>query len=144
MPRFQRNRICKVFRFSASHQLDWLSDNHPCSRLHGHNYRFEVILEGECDPNKAWIYDFGELSKTVRERVLTILDHRHLNDIVGLEHPTAENLAYWILDQIHGGLPKVTVRVWETDNCYAEAWTGGHVNQNIGKLYNWTGNGIIT
>ncbi|HBU96439.1 6-pyruvoyl trahydropterin synthase family protein, partial [Thalassospira lucentensis] len=38
--------ITKQFAFSASHQLAGLDADHPCSRLHGHNYIVEVELKG--------------------------------------------------------------------------------------------------
>src|SRR5215468_9371730 len=30
--------ISKFFEFSAAHHLTGLPDDHPCSRVHGHNY----------------------------------------------------------------------------------------------------------
>lgn len=30
--------IAKGFHFSASHQLYRLPEEHPCARMHGHNY----------------------------------------------------------------------------------------------------------
>ena len=45
------------------------------------------------------------------------LDHRLLNDVKGLENPTAEIIAAWFLNQI----PDVeSVRVYENDDCWAE------------------------
>ena len=37
--------IAKTFYFSASHVIGGLPPEHPCSRLHGHNYEVEVILQ---------------------------------------------------------------------------------------------------
>ena len=34
--------ISKEYHFSASHQLHDLPEDHPCHRLHGHNYVVEV------------------------------------------------------------------------------------------------------
>ena len=40
-------RITKEFHFSASHQLKDLPDDHPCARMHGHNYVVVIELAGE-------------------------------------------------------------------------------------------------
>jgi hypothetical protein len=37
--------IAKRFAFSASHIIGGLPDEHPCGRLHGHNYEVEVVLQ---------------------------------------------------------------------------------------------------
>jgi len=53
--------------------------------------------------------------------VLARLDHHTLNEIDGLENPTAENIAVWITHQIQTHLPLLTsVRVYETPMCWAE------------------------
>lgn len=44
-----RHRIAKSWRFEASHQLGHLPQSHQCSRLHGHGYRVEVVLEWSGD-----------------------------------------------------------------------------------------------
>jgi len=35
------------FSFEASHRLSLLPETHKCSRLHGHHYVVEVVLESE-------------------------------------------------------------------------------------------------
>ena len=37
-------KISKEFYFSAAHALFGLPDDHPCTRLHGHNYVVTVHL----------------------------------------------------------------------------------------------------
>ena len=37
--------IAKRFAFSASHVIGGLPADHPCARLHGHNYEVEVVLQ---------------------------------------------------------------------------------------------------
>ena len=39
--------IAKQFSFSASHVIDGVPEDHPCGRLHGHNYTVEVQLAAE-------------------------------------------------------------------------------------------------
>jgi len=44
-----------------------------------------------------------------------LLDHRYLNEIDGLENPTAENIARWIWKRIKPTLPQMAqVNVAET------------------------------
>src|SRR5512136_1258104 len=88
----RRMRLDVDFSFAAAHRLPRYEG--PCFRLHGHNYRFQVSLEGEVDPRTGMITDFGVVKDVVTEEVLVRADHRNLNDV--LENPTAENIARWI------------------------------------------------
>jgi 6-pyruvoyltetrahydropterin/6-carboxytetrahydropterin synthase len=89
-------------------------DDHKCRRLHGHTYRIEVALEGELDPELGWVVDYGEVSRVV-DPVVRELDHRCLNDLPGLENPTAEILAAWLFDRLCPALPQIVeVTVCET------------------------------
>jgi 6-pyruvoyltetrahydropterin/6-carboxytetrahydropterin synthase len=45
------------------------------------------------------------------------VDHRLLNEIAGLENPTAEIIANWFFQRIEGC---ESVRVYENDDCWAE------------------------
>lgn len=82
--------IGKVFTFSASHQLAF-GPNHPCSRLHGHNYTVEIELRAEDLDVRGAIVDYGDL-RALKTYLDDRYDHRHLNDVMHLS-PTAENLA---------------------------------------------------
>ena len=93
-------RIWKEFSFDASHQLVNLPPEHKCSRLHGHTYRFRLHIGGGIDPTVGWIADWGGLIRAAAEMIINELDHRHLNDINGLEIPTAEILALWIYRRV--------------------------------------------
>jgi P-type Ca2+ transporter type 2C len=42
--------IAKRFAFSASHVIGGLPADHPCARLHGHNYEVEVVLQSPGAP----------------------------------------------------------------------------------------------
>lgn len=83
--------ISKEFHFSASHQLKGLAENHPCSRLHGHNYIVEVQLQSEELDEKGFVVDYGGLS-IIKDYIDSVLDHKHLNDVMD-NNPTAENIA---------------------------------------------------
>lgn len=83
--------ITKRFDFSASHQLRQLPPEHPCARVHGHNYQVEIELFAyELDPATGFVIDYRELD-VFKRWIDETLDHRHLNDVV--ETPTAEVLA---------------------------------------------------
>ena len=97
--------IVKEFRFEAAHLLPNVPEGHKCRRLHGHSFRFEVILKGEVDPEIGWLMDFGDLSKIVKPMVSENLDHYYLNDVPGLENPTSEMIAMWLWKKLKPDLP---------------------------------------
>jgi 6-pyruvoyltetrahydropterin/6-carboxytetrahydropterin synthase len=107
-----RTRITKSFTFDAAHWLPEVPEDHKCRRLHGHTYEVIVGLEGELDARLGWVVDYGEVSRAV-DPVIRELDHRCLNDISGLENPTAEILASWLHARLCRALPPladITVR----------------------------------
>jgi len=83
--------IRKSFEFSASHQLSGLPKEHPCSRLHGHNYIVVVELQSETLDPTGFIVDYRQLDD-LKRWIDNNLDHKHLNDFFGF-NPTAENMA---------------------------------------------------
>jgi 6-pyruvoyltetrahydropterin/6-carboxytetrahydropterin synthase len=113
-------KISQAFSFEAAHLLPNVAEGHRCHQLHGHSYRVELRLEGPVDPVTGFVADFFAIEaafKPVRER----LDHHYLNDIEGLENPTAENIAIWIWQQMKTVLPQLArVVVFETQDCFAE------------------------
>ena len=111
----RRMRLDVEFYFAAAHRLPRYEG--PCFRMHGHNYRFFVALEGEVDPRTGMIADFGEVKRIVQEQVLARVDHRNLNDV--LENPTAENIARWIWEALEPHVPGLAeIRLYEIpDSC---------------------------
>lgn len=113
-------RLVREFSFEAAHRLPGAPEGHKCTRLHGHSFRVQVVCEGEIDPTTGWLIDFGEI-KRVFEPLLSRLDHRYLNDIEGLENPTAENIARWIWQRLKPELPVLTqVNLAETCSARCE------------------------
>ena len=94
----------KTFQFEAAHRLPHVPANHKCARLHGHSFRVEIAVAGECDPNMGWLMDYAELSAAFKP-LLNQLDHYYLNDIPGLENATSENVARWIWERLKPALP---------------------------------------
>jgi 6-pyruvoyltetrahydropterin/6-carboxytetrahydropterin synthase len=112
MPRIE---MVKEFRFEAAHRLTAVREGHKCARMHGHSFRIEIKLEGEVDPQKGWLIDFGDISSVVKPILRDHLDHKCLNDISGLENPTSEHLCIWLWNHIKPSLPfLVEVTVHET------------------------------
>ena len=114
-----RDSLTKSFNFEAAHWLPTFPEEHKCRRLHGHSFQVDVVVEGEVEPEKGYLVDFGELKKVV-EPVIDSLDHRLLNDIPGLENPTSEMVARWVWDNLVEKIPllcEVHVRETCTSGC---------------------------
>ncbi len=112
--------IAKRFAFSASHVIGGLAPQHPCARLHGHNYEVEVLLQADALDAVGFVRDYRELS-VLKDFIETSLDHRHLNDVLGHDRTTSEAIAKWIYDWCRARWPEVTaVRVSETPKTWAE------------------------
>ena len=112
-------RLVKTFHFEAAHDLPTFPEGHKCRRLHGHSFRFDVVVEGEVDPAKGYLMDYGDIKKAA-EPLVKQLDHYYLNDIEGLENATSENLAKWIYDRLRPSLPllrSIIVRETCTSEC---------------------------
>lgn len=126
--------ITRRFDFSASHQYlrpDWTAAQNeaafgPNVRQHGHNYRLEVSLEGPIDPLTGMIMNLTEVKRIVG-RVLERYDHRNLN----VDHPafaerlpTTEHIAMQLAQEIApalpGGVRLARIRLWETEDLFAE------------------------
>jgi len=105
--------VTKIFSFAASH---FLTKYHgKCENLHGHNYTLEVSVLGEMREDDL-VYDFVELKKVVKRKIISELDHHHLND--RFENPSAEVIAVWIWEQLEQDLHLFEIKLWETSTCF--------------------------
>jgi len=109
-------------RFSAAHRLRGYDGK--CERLHGHNYRVELVLGcGELN-GLGVVMDFQDL-KDVLGKVVGRIDHRYLNEVEPFDtvNPTAEQIARHVCEAAACRLPDgVTVRkvtCWESETCAA-------------------------
>jgi 6-pyruvoyltetrahydropterin/6-carboxytetrahydropterin synthase len=102
--------LIKEFEFDAAHNL--IHYHGKCERLHGHTYKLLVKLEGEVD-SEGMIYDFVELKKLVKDRVIDKFDHAYLNDII--PQPTAENIAVFVWKELEGQVRKDNCRLYEIE-----------------------------
>lgn len=121
--------ISKVFLFSASHVLNNLPGTHPCSRLHGHNYKVTVYLQSTKLNETGFVVDYREL-EPIKQFIDNTFDHRHLNDVFASEilipseftntNPSAENIAKLIFKKFCKQFPQlIAVEVSETDKTVA-------------------------
>ena len=110
-----RTRLGRCYRVEAAHHLPRLPEGHRCRNLHGHNYRVEIVVRGGLD-ERGFVRDFAEIDADLAP-LLAQVDHRLLNDVEGLENPTAEIIAAWFLARIRDC---ESVRVYENDDCWAE------------------------
>ena len=105
----------KTFQFEAAHLLPRLPRTHKCRRLHGHSFKVEIVVAGECDPRLGWLMDYAEISRLFRP-LWEKLDHRYLNEIPGLANPTSEIIAAWIWRRLKLRLPLLT-EIVVTETC---------------------------
>jgi 6-pyruvoyltetrahydropterin/6-carboxytetrahydropterin synthase len=96
--------LAKDFEFEAAQWLPSFPEGHKCRRLHGHSFRVTVAVQGPVDPETGIVYDHGRISQAV-EPLITLLDHKLLNEIPGLENPSLERLAQWFWERLASKLP---------------------------------------
>lgn len=139
MPRMQ---LTRAVRFSAAHRYhrpEWSDARNrevfgACANPHGHghDYRLEVTVEGEVDPETGFSVDLARLDAVLREEVIDRLDHQHLNFALpefapGGLVPTTENILLLLWRRIHRRLENarlVRLRLWEGADLWVE-WDGG-------------------
>jgi 6-pyruvoyltetrahydropterin/6-carboxytetrahydropterin synthase len=108
--------ISRRYSFEAAHWLPKVGEYHKCHRMHGHNYEIEVTVDGDVLEN-GFLIDFWDLDKVVHP-LIDKVDHRTLNDIDGLDNPTAELIAGWFCHRLPHYVK--AVRVYETKDCWAD------------------------
>lgn len=126
--------VVKRATFEAAHHLN--KYNGECACVHGHSYKVEVKVSryiGDIEYNTpatdAMVCDFKVLNSYLMD-IIKQLDHNDLN--IFYHQPTAEVLAIDIFNQLKEGFESYTryqnaplcevesVKVWETENSYAE------------------------
>ena len=115
--------VTKHFGFEACHHLPYYEG--ACHNVHGHSYKLDVTVGGQVikdGPKQGMIIDFKDLKKIVKENVVDKLDHSDLNNIYA--NPTAElmvtDIAYSIMQKLPKEVYLVSVKLWETEDSYAE------------------------
>ncbi len=132
-------KIAKDFYWEMGHRL--YKYKGLCKNLHGHSYKMRVELEGTLN-EKQMLMDYFDLSVIV-QKIIQPLNHAFLceeddeivkefllkNNFKSVIVPfisTAENIASYLLNllkeqlKIYNNIEKITVRLYETDDVYAE------------------------
>ncbi|ALL08544.1 6-carboxy-5,6,7,8-tetrahydropterin synthase [Pedobacter sp. PACM 27299] len=99
--------IYKTFSFDSAHYLPNVPADHKCGGMHGHTYTVKVFLSGEPGLETGWILDYTDLKNGIRP-IVSLLDHKLLNEIPGLENPTAERLSIWLWHKIKPIFPELS------------------------------------
>ena len=139
-----RIRATRLFRFEAAHALSF--HDGACKNIHGHSYKMEVTVIGS--PNEdsksskeGMVIDFSELNALVNDLIISKVDHAVIlgPDNIKNQHeygkvftlpnrPTCENMVTFFADLLRqeiykryqGVISLLAIRLWETDNSYAE------------------------
>ncbi len=107
--------------FAAGHALR--NYKGKCENVHGHNFKVQVVIEGEKLDDTGLLVDFLDV-KTAMRAVIDRLDHQFLNDIPPFDvtNPSAENIAEYFYEEVLNHLVNTPVmirlrevKVWETD-----------------------------
>ncbi|MCW5908590.1 MAG: 6-carboxytetrahydropterin synthase [Chitinophagales bacterium] len=132
------NRVA-VFRkvtFNAAHRLynkSWSDEQNRkvfglCANehYHGHNYRLDVKVIGEIDPETGYVINLDDLKRIIQEEVHNRFDHHNLNlDCPEFKdlNPTGENIVVVIYQMLRARLEAkydLQIRLWETERNYFE------------------------
>lgn len=135
--------IMRRIKFCAGHRL--FQHKGKCEHFHGHNYVAEFFVTGQTVDAVGRVLDFAELKARVKGWIDQHWDHSFIvyqadtNARQALElvkpmrmfllpyNPTAENMARYLLEEVCPevllgcGARAVRVRVWETEESFAEA-----------------------
>jgi 6-pyruvoyltetrahydropterin/6-carboxytetrahydropterin synthase len=122
--------------FNAAHRLyrkDWSDEQNKevfglCANenYHGHNYRLDVKVIGEINPETGYVIDLGYLRDLIQTEVHERFDHRNLNlDCPEFKelNPTGENITVVIYNLLRPKLDSkydLQVRLYETERNYFE------------------------
>jgi len=107
--------------FAAGHALR--NYKGKCENIHGHNWRVQVVIEGEQLDGTGLLVDFIDV-KDLMGSVIARLDHQFLNEVApfDVKNPSAENIAEYFYEQMSTGLEETPVpvrirevKIWETD-----------------------------
>lgn len=87
-------KVKKRIVISAAHYLK-LDYESKCTNLHGHNWIIDVYLKSRTLDKNGMVMDFSLIKKKIKDA----LDHKVINDVIDV-NPTAENIAFWICEQL--------------------------------------------
>jgi 6-pyruvoyltetrahydropterin/6-carboxytetrahydropterin synthase len=140
--------IMRRIKFCAGHRL--YKHGGKCEHFHGHNYVADFFVSGSDQDAVGRVMDFSDLKSRCKGWLDENWDHSFLvyeqdqNAIEALRmvkpsrlflmpyNPTAENMAKYLLEEVcpqllaDSGAVATRVRIWETDESFAEASIDSH------------------
>lgn len=118
-----------ITEFASAHVLRGYGG--ACERVHGHNFRVEVVVRATALDELGMGIDFYALTQ-MTEEITGRLDHRLLNEVPPFDevNPTAENLAAYI----YRGLAQRLTALSGADRLSVRAVTV-HENDRISACY---------
>jgi 6-pyruvoyltetrahydropterin/6-carboxytetrahydropterin synthase len=112
-----------ITRFAAAHRLTMVGAK--CENMHGHNWKIEVVLQGDRLNSAGVLMDFGDVKALLRD-IIARLDHQFLNELPMFAggQPSSERIAAFVADQLQQALevPAVSVSrvsAWESEDACA-------------------------
>lgn len=132
--------VCKRMTFAAAHRLRGYPGK--CADLHGHNYTVEVFMRAPKLDALGMVIDFSILKDIVGEWLNQHWDHaavlHELDPLRGVpkiyaltDNPTAEVMAEHLFEMLEKRFSQDAnnavvhrVRVWETEDSFAEVESG--------------------
>lgn len=118
--------VTKEFTFDSAHHLH--NYDGKCKSLHGHTYKVVFGVLGYPD-ERGIVIDFGDIKRIWKDAIEPKLDHRYLNESLPKMNTTAENMVYWLFEQMdkhiawdfrNHDMQLQWVRLYETPTSYAE------------------------
>lgn len=141
-------KLTRRVRFSSGHRYwrDELSEEENANLFgkwasrfnHGHNYILEAAFTGRINPRHGMAINIKVLDSILKERIVSKLDQRSINDEVQEFDgavPTTENIALFAAGQLRELPSEVrlhSVRVYEDPLLFAETDGGGKVKVTRG------------
>ncbi len=107
-------RACYTTWFSAAQYIR--GHRRGGDRIHGHNYRVAVCVEGEELDEYGMLIDYYDLRDLVEEEVKP-LDHQFLNQLFGEEAVTAERIAKMLYRRLRGRVEEKGLRLVAVEVC---------------------------
>ncbi|KAG9289197.1 hypothetical protein G9A89_022506 [Geosiphon pyriformis] len=149
--------ISRIENFSAAHRLHspllTLNQNKEiygkCNSEngHGHNYKVEVTIRGQIDPQTGMIINMMDLKEFMKLSIMEVLDHKNLDlDVPYFQKrpSTTENLAIFIWLNLRRFLPQekaklYQVKLHETENNFVvfrgEGLDSGGIFDDVDNVY---------
>ena len=120
--------------FSAAHFITF--NGNVCERLHGHNWRVDVVIAGQLDENQ-YVYDFIALRDATRELV-SQLDHRVLlpdrHPLISVDTDTAHHEVTARFGERRWVFPETDCFILPVGNTTAELIAAWFAENLIGRL----------